>query len=28
LTPEEIKIIVFKRGTPQGLKVWTPIGGQ
>jgi len=28
LTPDEIKIIVFNRGTPQGLKGWIPIGGQ
>lgn len=27
LTPEDTKIIVFKRGTSQGLKGWTPNGG-
>ena len=28
LTPEEIKIMVFNKGTPQGLKTWIPSGGQ
>jgi len=28
LTPEETKIIVFNRGTPNGLKGATPKGGQ
>ena len=28
LTPEEIKIIVFNKGTPHGLNTWIPAGGQ
>ena len=27
-TPDQTRIIVFRRGTPKGLMAWIPLGGQ